>query len=112
MWTLLNFFLLRFAEIILSLGSIGSPHILQVSGIGPSKLLNENNVKIIKENNYVGENLHDHLMLRPVYTVQDVETLNELYHSTYKKIKMLMPDINIKDNQTIDIRIVCPISGW
>ena len=74
------------AEIILSLGSIGSPHILQVSGIGPSKLLNENNVKIIKENNYVGENLHDHLMLRPVYTVQDVETLNELYHSTYKKI--------------------------
>ena len=54
-------------EIILSAGTIGSPHILQASGIGPGNLLKNNNVEVIKDHSGVGGNLTDHLMLRPVY---------------------------------------------
>ena len=73
-------------EIILSAGTIGSPHILQVSGVGPANLLKKHNINVIRNNSFVGKNLHDHLMLRPVYKVKNIETLNELYHSYYKKI--------------------------
>jgi choline dehydrogenase len=72
-------------EIILSAGTVGSPHILQASGIGPAKLLKKNGINIIKNIDAVGKNLHDHLMLRPVYTVKNIYTLNQLYHSYYRK---------------------------
>ena len=72
-------------EVILSAGSISSPLILQTSGIGPNELLRQNGVKIIKNIEAVGKNLQDHLMLRPVYKVKDIYTLNQLYHSYYQK---------------------------
>lgn len=74
-------------EIILSAGTIGSPHILQASGIGPVDLLKKNDINIVKHSPSVGKNLTDHLMLRPVYKVKNLETLNDIYHSYYKKIK-------------------------
>ena len=74
------------AEIILSAGSIGSPHILQASGIGPGELLKKNNVNVITDQPAVGKNLQDHLMLRPVYKIKNLETLNEVYHSLFKKM--------------------------
>jgi len=77
-------------EIILSAGTIGSPHILQASGIGPGALLKKNNINVIKDHSSVGTNLMDHLMLRPVYKVKNLETLNNIYHSHYKKIKTAM----------------------
>jgi len=73
-------------EIILSAGTIGSPHILQASGIGPANLLKNNNVKVIKDHPGVGSNLTDHLMLRPVYKIKNLETLNDIYYSISKKI--------------------------
>ena len=73
-------------EIILSAGTIGSPHILQASGVGPGKLLNDNGINIIKEHSGIGQNLVDHLMLRPVYKVKNLETLNDIYYSFTKKI--------------------------
>jgi choline dehydrogenase len=73
-------------EIILSAGTIGSPHILQASGIGPGALLKKNNINIVKDHPSVGNNLMDHLMLRPVYKVKNLDTLNSIYHSNYKKI--------------------------
>ena len=73
-------------EIILSSGTIGSPHILQASGIGPASLLKNNNIEVIKDHPGVGKNLTDHLMLRPVYKVKNLETLNEIYYSISKKI--------------------------
>ncbi len=73
-------------EIILSAGTIGSPHILQASGIGPGDLLKKNNINVIKDHFSVGKNLHDHLMLRPVYKVKNLDTLNNIYHSYYRKI--------------------------
>lgn len=48
-------------EVILSAGSIGSPHIMQMSGIGPAKVLKEAGVDLLHELPGVGENLHDHL---------------------------------------------------
>ena len=72
-------------EIILSAGSIGSPHILQASGIGPADLLKSHGINVIKNTEAVGKNLHDHLMLRPVYKVKNIYTLNQLYHSYYLK---------------------------
>ena len=73
-------------EIILSAGTIGSPHILQASGIGPGKLLKNNNIEVIKDHSGVGTNLTDHLMLRPVYKIKNLETLNDIYYSVSKKI--------------------------
>ena len=73
-------------EIILSAGTVGSPHILQASGVGPGDLLKKNNINVVKNHPSVGKNLHDHLMLRPVYKVKNLNTLNDIYHSYYRKI--------------------------
>ena len=72
-------------EIILSAGSISSPHILQASGIGPAQILKKHGINIIKNVEAVGKNLQDHLMLRPVYKVKNIYTLNKLYYSYYRK---------------------------
>jgi choline dehydrogenase len=48
-------------EVILSAGSIGSPQILELSGIGNSELLRENGIDVVVANDNVGENLQDHL---------------------------------------------------
>ena len=63
-------------EILLSAGSIGSPHILQVSGIGDEKKLRNLGIKIVHELKGVGKNLQDHLMFRPVYKVKNLKSLN------------------------------------
>ena len=73
-------------EVILAAGSISSPHILQTSGVGPAEQLKSNGINIIKNVDAVGKNLHDHLMLRPVYKVKNIYTLNQLYHSYYRKL--------------------------
>ena len=72
-------------EVILSAGSIGSPQILQLSGIGSANLLKSRGIDVVKNLEGVGESLQDHLMLRPVYTVKNIYTLNQLYHSYYRK---------------------------
>ncbi len=68
-------------EIILSAGSIGSPHILQVSGIGSGDKLKNNGINVVKELNGVGKNLQDHLMFRPVYKVKNLKSLNKKINS-------------------------------
>jgi choline dehydrogenase len=63
-------------EIILSAGSIGSPHILQVSGIGDSVKLKKHNIDVVHHLKGVGKNLQDHLMFRPIYKVKNLKSLN------------------------------------
>jgi choline dehydrogenase len=65
------------AETILSAGAIGTPQILQLSGIGPGDLLAEHGIDVVHENPHVGENLQDHLQLRCAFKVQNVPTLNK-----------------------------------
>ena len=64
-------------EVVLAAGSIGSPHLLQLAGIGPGALLKERGVEVRQELPGVGANLQDHLQLRLIYKVQGVRTLNE-----------------------------------
>ena len=70
-------------EVILSAGSIGSPHILQVSGIGDSDKLKKNGINVIHELKAVGKNLQDHLMFRPVYKVKNLKSLNKKINSLF-----------------------------
>lgn len=75
-------------EVILSAGAIGSPQILQLSGIGPVPLLQEHGIKVIHDLPPVGENLHDHLQVRSVYKVSNTVTLNQRARSFFGKIAM------------------------
>jgi len=70
-------------EVILAAGSIGSVQLLQLSGIGPAKLLHEHNIPIKKELPGVGENLQDHLQIRTVYKVKNTTTLNRKANSVF-----------------------------
>jgi choline dehydrogenase len=65
-------------EVILSAGAIGSPHILQRSGVGPAGLLKQAGVDVVHDAPGVGANLQDHLQLRPIYKVKHAKTLNVL----------------------------------
>jgi choline dehydrogenase len=72
-------------EVILSAGSIGSPQILQLSGIGPAALLQQHGVNVVLDAPGVGANLQDHLQIRSVYKVRDVKTLNVQANSLWGK---------------------------
>jgi len=75
-------------ESILSLGSIGSPQVLQLSGIGNEEHLRKLQIKLIQHSPGVGENLHDHLQIRMQYKVRNVRTLNEMANSLFGKAAM------------------------
>jgi choline dehydrogenase len=75
-------------ELILCAGSIGSPQILQLSGIGPAALLRQHGIPVVHDLPGVGENLQDHLQIRAVFKVQGVTTLNTLANSAWGKMKI------------------------
>ena len=68
-------------EVILSAGAVGSPQILQLSGIGPAEWLAEHGIAVVRDTPGVGRNLQDHLQQRAIFKVHGVKTLNETYHS-------------------------------
>ena len=70
-------------EIILSSGAIGSPQILQVSGIGDPNKLKKLGIDLVQNSNGVGENLQDHLMLRPIYKIHGLKSLNKKINSLF-----------------------------
>jgi choline dehydrogenase len=75
-------------ETILSLGAIGSPQVLQLSGIGNQEHLGKLQIQTIQHSPGVGENLHDHLQIRMQYKVKNVRTLNEMANSLFGKALM------------------------
>jgi len=75
-------------EVILSAGSIGSPHILQLSGIGPADVLQQHGVVVRHALPGVGANLQDHLQIRAVYKVQNTKTLNTQAGSWWGKAQI------------------------
>ncbi|GFG48566.1 alcohol dehydrogenase [Mycolicibacterium agri] len=68
-------------EVILSAGAIGSPHLMQVSGLGPARLLTQHQVPVAVDLPGVGENLQDHLQIRSVYRIRGARTVNTLYRN-------------------------------
>ena len=75
-------------EVILASGAIGSPQLMQVSGIGPGELLQPLGIGVAHELPGVGENLQDHLQIRTIYKVQNTRTLNERANSLVGRIGM------------------------
>ncbi len=75
-------------EVILATGAIGSPQLLQVSGIGPAALLRDHGIEVVHELPGVGENLQDHLQIRPVFRVENALTLNQRGNSYFWRALM------------------------
>ena len=77
-------------ETILASGAVNSPQLLQLSGVGPRQLLQENAITVMHDLAGVGENLQDHLQLRMAFKVQGVRTMNEWSNSLFGKAQMAL----------------------
>lgn len=75
-------------ETILCAGAIGSPHILQMSGIADPVLLQQHQIPVQHALPGVGENLQDHLQMRMVFKVDGVKTLNAMASTLVGKMKI------------------------
>ena len=75
-------------ETLLTAGAIGSPTILQRSGIGPAKVLQNRGVPLQHDLPGVGGNLQDHLQLRMIFKVDGIKTLNQSANSLWGKAMM------------------------
>lgn len=74
-------------EVILSAGAIGTPQILQLSGVGPGELLQRMEIPVVRDA-AVGENLQDHLQIRCAYKVTGAKTLNTMAQSLWGRAKI------------------------
>lgn len=77
-------------EVVLSAGAIGSPQILQLSGIGPGDLLQRQGIPVLRAADGVGANLQDHLQLRCAFKVTGVKTLNETSQAWWQKARIAL----------------------
>ncbi len=75
-------------EVILAAGAIGSPQVLQLSGIGRGAWLKPLGIETVLELPGVGANLQDHLQQRAIFKVSNARTLNETYHSLPRRALM------------------------
>ncbi|MES1980117.1 MAG: GMC family oxidoreductase N-terminal domain-containing protein [Pseudomonadota bacterium] len=79
-------------EVLLCAGSINSPQILQLSGIGPGALLQQHGIAVVQDLPGVGANLQDHLQIRSVYKIQDKKgwglSLNTMASSLWGKARI------------------------
>ena len=73
------------AEVLLAGGSINSPQLLQLSGIGPAALLSGLGIAVTHDLAGVGENLQDHIGARVIYRCNHANTMNEIYHSLWRR---------------------------
>jgi choline dehydrogenase-like flavoprotein len=72
-------------EVILAAGSIGSPQIMMLSGVGRAGDLAKFGIASVLDKPGVGANLHDHLQMRMIYKVTGIRTLNEMYRSLFRR---------------------------
>jgi len=78
---------IRARNVILAAGAIGSPQILQLSGIGPGDLLREHGIEVLRDAP-VGENLQDHLQIRCAWRVEGAKTLNRMAATWHGKARI------------------------
>ena len=76
------------AELLLAAGSIQSPQLLQLSGIGPRRLLQAHGVPVVVDSPGVGENLQDHLQIRLSYECTKPITTNDQLNSFVGQLKI------------------------
>ena len=77
-------------EVVMAAGAVGTPQILQLSGVGPAGLLRSHGIAPVHELAGVGENLQDHLQIRAVFEVEGVKTLNTIAHSPLGKASIAL----------------------
>ena len=77
-------------EVILASGAVGSPQLLELSGIGRPDILNAHAIEVAHALDGVGENLQDHLQVRCAYKVSNTRTLNEWSNSLIGKIDIAL----------------------
>jgi choline dehydrogenase len=75
-------------EVILCAGSIGSPQILQLSGIGPAELLRGHGINVVADAPGVGANLQDHMQIRAVFRIEGAPTLNMIASTLIGKARI------------------------
>ncbi|MFT5112432.1 MAG: choline dehydrogenase [Parasphingorhabdus sp.] len=75
-------------EVILCGGSLQSPQILQLSGIGPAKLLRQHGIDVQLDVPEVGENLQDHYQIRVLLELKQKISLNNDVRNPFKLAKM------------------------
>jgi choline dehydrogenase len=74
--------------VVMAAGAINTPHLLQLSGIGPAALLHAHGITVHHDAPGVGANLQDHLQIRAVFGVSGVQTLNTLANSWVGKARI------------------------
>ena len=77
-------------EVILSAGTVGTPLILERSGIGDGARVRALGVPLVHHLPGVGENLQDHLQLRLIFKVAGARTMNTEYRSLFKRAGMAL----------------------
>ncbi len=75
-------------EVILSAGAIGSPLLLQLSGVGSAEYLHNLGIDVVHDLPGVGGNLQDHLQLRTIFKLENAKTLNTIANSLWGKAMM------------------------
>jgi choline dehydrogenase-like flavoprotein len=78
------------SEVVLAAGAVGTPRILELSGIGDGERLSRLGVEVVRHAPGVGENLQDHLQIRPIYGVTGAPTLNALYAQVWRRPLMAL----------------------
>jgi len=70
-------------EVILAGGTVNSPQLLQLSGVGPAALLKEHGIAVVADLPGVGENLQDHYVIGMRYRLKDgIVSVNEMTKGT------------------------------
>ena len=77
-------------EVIVSTGAVGTPALLERSGVGAGARLKALGMEVASDLPGVGENLQDHLQLRPMFKVSGVPTMNALYASLWRRPLMAL----------------------
>ena len=77
-------------EVVIAAGAVNTPKLLELSGVGDGDRLRRLGVETLRHSPGVGENLQDHLQIRPYYRVSGVPTLNTLYASLWRRPLMAL----------------------
>lgn len=75
-------------DVVLSAGAIGTPQLLQLSGIGPGDLLQRHGIDVVLDRPGVGANLQDHLQIRTAFRIEGARTLNEWQATLFGKAQI------------------------
>ena len=75
-------------EVVLAAGAIGTPQLLQLSGVGAPEILQRHQIPVLHALAGVGQNLQDHLQLRMAFKVRGITTLNTMANSWWGKAMM------------------------